>query len=128
MREKLLIGLVPLLVSAAFAVAPTMAQANTLTSVRQEAVASGSIVPAAVPAGSENVAGPLWTERAAAETALVYAAETWGNGPRLWGCYNTGVNKAGYVQWECEGYFEGGPNYWYVGIGPYGSVLEAYKF
>ncbi|HSZ04902.1 MAG TPA: hypothetical protein VK778_06835 [Solirubrobacteraceae bacterium] len=140
MRKKFLIGLTPLLVSAAFAVAPAMAQATpTITSARQAlkaAEADGSAVPGPVAAGSESKvqAGseikvkPLWSHLQADETALVYAAETWHNGPRLFGCVESGVDLPGYVQWECFGYFEGGPNEWYVGIGPYGTVLEAYKY
>jgi hypothetical protein len=71
------------------------------------------------------VVKPLLTHEGAEQTALKAAKSLWGKDPILEACYNTGVNEAKHVQWECFGFFGEDPYYgWYVGVGPYGEVLQ----
>lgn len=71
---------------------------------------------------------PLITKGTAEFEAFIDADALWGNGPVVTSCKNTGVNKAGSTQWACDGYFEGGPNHFYIGLGPYSELLEYYKY
>jgi hypothetical protein len=68
---------------------------------------------------------PLLTHEGAEETARKAAKAYWGGDPIVEACYNTGVNEAKHVQWECYGRFGGETcDKWYVGVGPYGEVLQ----
>jgi hypothetical protein len=68
---------------------------------------------------------PLLTHEGAEETAKKAAKSIWGKDPIVEACYNSGVNEAKHVQWECWGFFGDEPYLgWYVGVGPYGEVLQ----
>jgi hypothetical protein len=65
------------------------------------------------------------THEGAEETAKKAAKSIWGKDPIVEACYNSGVNEAKHVQWECWGFFGDEPYLgWYVGVGPYGEVLQ----
>lgn len=76
-------------------------------------------------AQARTVVNPLLTHEGAEQTALKAAKALWGKEPWIEGCFNTGVNEAKHVQWECYGWFGTDPyEGWYVGVGPYGEVLQ----
>jgi hypothetical protein len=107
---------VPLLVVSVMAITPGV-------------VMGGGAAAAQARATSSNVVKPLLTHEGAEETAYKAANSLWGKDPVVEACYNTGVNEAKHVQWECFGHFGGEIcNDWYVGVGPYGEVLAHERF
>jgi len=92
-------------------------------------VVSIMVISSAVVMGVGASAAQALTHEGAEEVSLKYAKERWGGDAILEACYNTGVNEANHVQWECYGYLGGELcTGWYVGVGPYGGILEAERY